>query len=100
MKVNFLQPAPVQAVNFGDVLKVTRENGEVRAYLVAVAPCTQKGKAVLVNLNTGDIRGRGKRFICNVQNYAFDIKTTDLETLESYAKGKVEIIEDAEISIG
>jgi hypothetical protein len=96
--VIFASAAVVQAVNFGDVVKVQRD-GETRAYVVAVAPCTKKSKAILVNLATGDIRGTGKKAICT-EDYGFVIATTDLDTLKAYTKADdIEVLAGATLAI-
>ncbi len=86
-------------VNFGDVLKVDRD-GESRAYMVAVAPCTKRTRAILVNLQSGDIRGRGKKYICNIQNYSFPMAGTSWEDLEKFTRAdNLTLITDATVAI-
>ena len=98
-KINFVQAVPfVQAVNFGDVVRVNR-GGQDFFYMVAVAPCTKKTKAILVNLETGDIRGTGKKAICTA-DYGFVIAQTDLDMLAKYAKADdIEVLDDATVTI-
>jgi len=86
-------------LNVGDVVIAHRKDKDcTKAYMITTAPSTCRDKVLLTNLDSGDIRGRGKSYI-GTWEYFLNFEVDELELLDLLKADRVKIVPAEDVTI-